>query len=305
MATRKIIQIDEEKCDGCGLCIPNCHEGALQVIDGKARLISDLMCDGLGACLGHCPQDAITVEEREAQPYNETLVMENMVGQGENVVRAHFKHLKEHREFAYLSDGVDYLKTNQSHLPFDAGRLTDAFEVKKETDSTPHTHQGSSLFSMATAPQGSSCPGSASRSFGASTAVTTEVEETPSALSHWPVQMHLVNPAAPHYRGSDVLLAADCVAYAAASFHQQYLKGKTLAIACPKLDSNKEVYLQKLIRMIDEAGINTLTVMIMTVPCCGGLLQIAKMAVGEASVKIPLKAIVIDVQGNKVSEEWV
>jgi hypothetical protein len=117
--------------------------------------------------------------------------------------------------------------------------------------------------------------------------------------------MHLVNPAAPHYRGSDVVLAADCVAYAAGNFHQQYLKGKTLAIACPKLDSNKDVYLQKLIRMIEEAGINTLTVMIMTVPCCGGLLQIAKMAVAEASVKIPLKAIVIDVQGNKVSEEWV
>ena len=107
---RKIIKIDEEKCNGCGLCIPNCPEGALQIIDGKVRLVSDLYCDGLGACLGHCPEGAITIEEREAQIYDERKVMENIVRQGRNVIKAHLKHLKEHNQNEYLKQALDYLK---------------------------------------------------------------------------------------------------------------------------------------------------------------------------------------------------
>lgn len=111
MAKRKIIKIEEEKCNGCGLCIPNCPEGALQIIDGKARLISDLFCDGLGACIGHCPQGAITIEEREAEKYDEKKVMENIVKQGKNTIIAHLNHLKGHNEFGYLKEAMDYLVT--------------------------------------------------------------------------------------------------------------------------------------------------------------------------------------------------
>lgn len=118
---REIIHIDEEKCDGCGLCVPECHEGALQIIDGKAVLVSDLMCDGLGACIGHCPQDALTIEEREAEVYDEVAVMKEMVRKGRNVVIAHMKHLKEHGEHAFLKQGVSYLMENRRQLEFKEG----------------------------------------------------------------------------------------------------------------------------------------------------------------------------------------
>ena len=123
MAKRKIINIDTEKCNGCGLCIPNCPEGALQVIDGKARLVSDLFCDGLGACIGHCPQGAINIEEREAETYDEKKVMENIVKHGKNTIIAHLKHLKDHNEFAYLKVAMDYLVTKGVRIR--PGDLTD------------------------------------------------------------------------------------------------------------------------------------------------------------------------------------
>ena len=115
---REVVKIDEELCDGCEQCIPNCHEGALQMIDGKARLVSDLMCDGLGACLGHCPQGAITIEKREAEPYDETMVMEIMVEKGENTVVAHLLHLKDHNEMEFFKEGVQYLKDHENEIEF-------------------------------------------------------------------------------------------------------------------------------------------------------------------------------------------
>jgi len=120
---RDIIKIDEELCNGCGLCVPNCHEGALQVIDGKVRLISDLMCDGLGACIGHCPEGAITIEHREAEPYNETAVIEDMIAKGKNVIIAHLKHLKDHNETGFLNEGISYLKNNENNLNFDLNEV--------------------------------------------------------------------------------------------------------------------------------------------------------------------------------------
>jgi len=114
---RKIIEIDGRKCDGCGVCIPACPEGAIQLIDGKARLISDLCCDGLGACLGHCPQGAITIEEREAAPYDERQVMANIIRQGTNVIRAHLEHLREHGEDEYLAQAVAVLEENRLENP--------------------------------------------------------------------------------------------------------------------------------------------------------------------------------------------
>lgn len=283
---RKMIQIDEAKCDGCGLCLPNCPEGAIQLIDGKARLISDLFCDGLGACLGHCPQGAITIEEREAEPYNERQVMANIVKQGAPVIHAHLQHLKEHNELDYLRAAMNYLKEN--HLQID---LTNP-QAPGAAPSQP--------------PEGG-CPGSRLMSFAprSSAASTDDAGKRASQLRHWPIQLHLISPRAPHYQGADLLLAADCVPFAMGDFHRDYLQGKALAIACPKLDEGQDVYVEKLAALVDEARINTLTVMIMQVPCCGGLLRLAKEAVARAQRKVPIKCIVVSLQGDLLSEEWV
>jgi NAD-dependent dihydropyrimidine dehydrogenase PreA subunit len=315
---REIIKIDEEKCNGCGLCIPNCHEGALQLIDGKARLISDLMCDGLGACIGHCPQDAITIEEREAAPYDEELVMKDMIPKGKNTIIAHLKHLKDYKEFGFLKQGVRYLKEHEDELDFNLDEVVTAVHGNGETQKEAAKAEVEASGCGSGSPKvhnhdhhhghGGGCPGSQSRSFEPSSQPGGETNTSgtiPSQLNHWPVQMHLINPNAPQFQGADLLLSADCVAYAMGDFHRQYLKGKALAIACPKLDSNKEVYVQKLISLINDAKINTITVMKMEVPCCAGILQMAQMAVENAQRKVPIKGITVSVQGEVQSEDWI
>jgi len=278
---RSIIKIDEGKCNGCGLCVPNCPEGALQIIDGKARLVSDLFCDGLGACLGHCPEGAITVEEREAELYDEKKVMINIVKHGENTIKAHLKHLKDHNQDEFYQQALDYLKEKNIDI--------------SEEDVNPMQHQ-----------HFSGCPGSQTMEFTKETSVKEDLEgKRPSMLTHWPVQMHLISPNAAHYQGADLLLAADCAAFSLGDFHKDYLKGRTLAIACPKLDEGQEIYLEKLKALIDTAKINTLTVMVMQVPCCSGLLRLARKAVEEADRKIPIKLIVVSIQGEILMEEWV
>jgi len=292
---RDMIKIDEDKCNGCGVCVPSCHEGALQIIDGKARLISDLMCDGLGACLNHCPQDAMTIEKRDAEPYDEIKVMEIMVDKGINTVVAHLKHLKDHNETTFLKQAVTWLKENEDQLKF------------KVDDVIRQVHKPK-ISVMQQGHAGGGCPGSAARSIERPSAVpaaSTGNGDAPSELRQWPVQMHLVNPMAPYFRESDMLLAADCVAFAMGNFHSKYLNGRSLGIACPKLDSNQETYVQKLVQMIDQAKINTLTVAIMQVPCCGGLLQQAKMAIEQATRKIPLKLAVVSIEGEILKEEWI
>lgn len=283
---RDIVNIDENLCDGCSLCIPNCHEGALQIIDGKARLVSDLMCDGLGACLGHCPQNAITVEKREAAPYDETEVMTLMIAKGKATVIAHLKHLKEHNETEFLKEGLAVLEKSK------AFNIT---EIMNELNGKPKV----------ITPMGG-CPGSAAQQIKPAFATSnTSAPSTTSALQQWPVQMHLINPKAAFFKKSDFLLAADCTAFAVGGFHSEHLQGKMLGIACPKLDSSKENYMKKLISLIDESEINTLTVMIMEVPCCGGLLQLAQKAVAQATRKVPLKVITVSLQGEIKSEQWV
>ncbi len=282
---RKIIQIDEEKCTGCGLCIPNCQEGALQIIDGKARLISDLFCDGLGACIGHCPEGAIEIIEREAEPYNERKVMETISQKGENTIIAHLNHLKDHNEYGFLQEAISFLKEKK-------------IEINMET-----IH--------GTKPGKSGCPGTEAKDFGNRTETNTpetkaenEFPAVRSELKQWPVQLHLINPQASYFKEADVVLAADCTAFAMGNFHSKYLKGKSLVIACPKLDSNKESYIQKLTAMIAGAKINSLNVVMMEVPCCGGLLQMAKIARETAGRNIPIKKSVISLQGNVLEEEW-
>src|ERR1035437_4975902 len=280
MAKRKIIKINEELCNGCGLCIPACPEGALQVIDGKVRLISDLFCDGLGACLGECPLDAIEMEEREAAPYSERTVMENIVKQGPNTIAAHLKHLAEHGEEEYLKEAIEFLDEKGIKNPL------------KEGDMNEKHFDG--------------CPGSKVQDFRANAKDGKEEGgKRQSQLGQWPIQLHLVSPEAPYYQKADVLLAADCVAYSVGDFHKDYLKGKSIAIACPKLDEGQDVYVEKIKSMIDDAKINTLTVMTMQVPCCMGLVAMARQALQSTKRKIPIKSIIISLQGEVLSEDWV
>jgi ferredoxin len=298
---RSIIKIDEDKCTGCGLCIPNCHEGALQIIDGKARLISDLFCDGLGACIGHCPEDAISIEEREAAPYNETLVMEQMVKKGKNTVLAHLQHLKDHGATDFLNEAIAYIKNNNIDMDITKG------DDKIETQNIV-AHEMAAATSSGC---GGGCPGSAPIVFDIdeeavnNAAKTAPMQETPSELRQWPVQMHLLNPMAPYFLNADVVIGADCAAFAMGNFHSRFLKGKALAIACPKLDSNQESYLQKLISMIDDAKVNSFTVVRMQVPCCGGLTRLVETALANARRKVPVKQAVISHTGEVLSEEWM
>ena len=150
------------------------------------------------------------------------------------------------------------------------------------------------------------CPGSKIQDFSkkGNEATGDETGKRPSELRQWPIQMHLVSPQAPYFEKSDVLLAADCVPFALADFHKDHLKGNTLTIACPKLDSGQETYIEKISALVDEAQINTLTVMIMQVPCCGGLLAITKQGLEKAERKIPLKVVVVSLQGEILSEDW-
>ena len=309
---REIIKIDEEKCDGCGLCIPNCHEGALQIIDEKAVLISDLMCDGLGACIGHCPQDALTIEEREAEPYDEVTVMKEMVLKGKNVVVAHMKHLKDHQEHDFLKQGVQFLLNNKEKLDFNPVEVIQQVHNHGKRESIggpakPHSHEAAPQPVAMESGSACGCPGSREMSFQPEneSESSTVVGDQPSELRQWPVQMHLINPAAGYFQGADLLVAADCVAFSMGNFHSKYLKNKSLVIACPKLDSRQEIYEAKLTALIDQSQVNTLTVMIMEVPCCSGLLQLVQSAVAQAERKVPVKAIQVGIQGQVLAEQWV
>ncbi len=301
---RDILKIDEELCNGCGQCVPNCHEGALQVIDGKVRLISELMCDGLGACIGNCPEGAITIETREAEPYNETRVMEQMTGKGKNTIIAHLKHMKDHGETGFLHEGVTFLKNHKSELGFSLEEvISEVHNHGKSPAQEKHIH----INSMQHVHGKGGCPGSRAMIIEKPSDKNATIisNDQPSELSQWPVQMHLLNANAPYLRGADLLLAADCVAFSMGNFHSKYLKGKALAIACPKLDSGTESYVEKLTAMIDVAKVNTITVMMMEVPCCGGLLQMVRTALGNAARKVPVKRIIAGINGEVIQEDWV
>ncbi len=277
---RQIIRIDEDLCDGCGLCAQGCPEGALQMIDGKARLVSEITCDGLGACIGECPRGAITLETREAAPYDERRTLDTILPMGVNTLRAHLKHLHDHAQTACLDQALAYLQELGVPAP----------EFRAPARPAPaHPH---------------GCPGSAARTLAPRPAAVL-ADGAESQLSQWPVQLHLIAPANPAFQGVDLLLAADCTAFALPDFNQKHLPGKKLAIACPKLDGNQDIYLDKLTALIDEAQVNTITVMIMEVPCCGGLLRLAQMAAQRARRKAPIKAVVVGIDGGIRKEGWV
>lgn len=266
---RKIIEIDEAKCNGCGLCIPNCPEGALQVIDGKARLVSDLFCDGLGACLGECPQGAIQSIEREAEPYDERKVMANIVRQGEHTIVAHLKHLKNHGEHELYKIAVEYLEEQHIPLPQDMTASTKL-------------------------PCG--CPGTLAKKLHSVSAV--DLPSGGSALQQWPVQLKLLNPAAAYFDNADLLVAADCTAFAHGAFHRNFLTGKILVVFCPKLDSDTESYVEKLKEIFLKHDIRSITIVKMEVPCCGGMVVIVKRALAASGKKIKLEIKTLGLDGQ-------
>jgi len=271
---RKIIRIDEDKCNGCGQCIPNCPEGALKIIDNKVRLISDLFCDGLGACIGHCPQGAITVQEREAEKYDERKVMENIVRQGKNVIREHLKHLKDHNEAKHLKDAISYLEEKNIEVP-----------PVEESDKLPCGCPGSKVMDF--------------RSVKDGVALDEPMSKIRSQLKQWPVQIMLVPPYAPYLDNADLLIAADCVPFAYANFHDDLLKGKVLLVGCPKLD-DIGIYQERITQILSNNDVKSITYAHMEVPCCFGLIGVIKEAISKSGKKIPFSDVTIGINGEKV-----
>jgi len=257
---RDIVIIDEDKCDGCGLCVPACAEGAIQIIDGKAKLAADNLCDGLGACLGHCPQDAIKVIQRAADEFDEEAVDQHLKSIGREPI-AHTAPAASH-----------------------AGGGCPSAQVKSFATPAPTA--------------GGGCPSARVMDLDAkSQSQKDEAGQRPSELQQWPIQLHLVPPTAPFLQGSDLLLAADCAPFAYADFHKDILKDKKLLIACPKLDDGSN-YVDKMTAMIQQSDIKSLTVVHMEVPCCTGLIHMAKAAISQSGKDIPLEAITVGIQGD-------
>jgi len=249
---RKIIEIEEAKCDGCGDCIPSCAEGALAVVDGKVKLVRDLLCDGLGACLGTCPKGALRVVERDAEAFDE------------GAVHAHVATLQRHRPPAVAA-----------------------------AVAAPAACPGSRPVELAPRRGLSVLPGEAP-------APPARTAMNGSRLSQWPVQLHLVSPAAPYFQDAELLVAADCVPFAYARFHDHFLAGKRLVVGCPKLD-DLQAYVGKLTEILRRGTIRSVTVVKMVVPCCGGIAQAARQALAQSGKDIPYREVTVGIEGGVVA----
>lgn len=233
---RKIIHIDEDKCNGCGRCAEACHESAIGMVNGKAKLLRDDYCDGMGDCLPECPTGAITFEEREAAEYDEAAV-----------------------------------KANQ--------------QKKEEETHMHHHHEGG-------------CPGSRMREMNRENneAAASAPTQTQSQLRQWPCQIKLVPTSAPFYENANLLIAADCTAYAYANMHQEFMRNKVTIIGCPKLDAVD--YSEKLTEIIKNNNIKSVTIVRMEVPCCGGLEMAAKKAIQASGKFLPWQVVTISIDGR-------
>ena len=257
--TRDIVRIDEDKCDGCGLCVPDCAEGAIRIVDGKARLVAENLCDGLGNCLGACPNDAITIEQRPADEFSEQAVAE---------------HLAEQPQQASCDCSAE------------------AEAAQQAADKLPCGCPGT----MARKLTGGSCAAAASQ------AGTYESTSRPSRLGQWPMQLSLLPPGGDIWHDADVLIAADCVGFAMPDFHERLLAGRTLAIACPKLD-DVQPYVEKLASIFANNSIRSLTVAHMEVPCCGGIVAAVTEALQRSGrTDIPVLELKIGMDGSIVEE---
>jgi len=265
---RQIITIDQEKCNGCGICVTSCHEGALQMINGKAHLIDDLFCDGLGACIKECPQNAITIEEREAEAYNEKIVMDRIIQGGPDVIKAHLKHLYEHMQTEYINQALEVLKERNIEVPDYKGVNIPCNCHTKEK--APKAH------------------------------VSVHTESTSSELQNWPIQLQLINPSAPWLKNADLLIAADCTAFSFPASHSKFLKNKKTIILCPKLDHVAEMYIEKLALIFKEMDINSITILRMEVPCCGGVEVIVQRALQMAQKNIFVKVYTVSTDGELI-----
>jgi len=232
---RKIIKIDEEKCDGCGACVPSCAEGALQIAGGKARLVSEVYCDGLGACLGECPRGAITIEERVEAEFDEQAV--------------------------------------NNHL-------------RKETGGS-------------TEPEPGGCPSALMKLFAKPADIANQQVWGDSMLTHWPVQLALVAPAASFLNEADILLTADCAPFAYSNFHRDFIHNRAVLVACPKLD-DYDAHLNKLTQILRQSSPKSITVVKMEVPCCAGLTHMARKAMALAGKNLPLQEITISARGEVI-----
>ena len=251
---RHIIRIDEARCNGCGLCASACAEGAIRMVDGKAKLVSETYCDGLGACLGKCPVDAITIETREAAAFDPAAVEKHLAAQG------------------------------TPHAPAAHPATAPTVPANKAAPHPPHA----------------GCPGSLARFFkepATDDAAPAAAGSPPSQLRQWPVQLRLVPVTAPWWNGADLLLAADCTAFALGAFHGELLRGRRLAIACPKLDDT-DGYEAKLTAILAQNEIRSVTVAVMEVPCCQGLRLLAERALAASGKAIPLRTVTITVDGR-------
>ncbi|NPV92697.1 MAG: 4Fe-4S binding protein [Firmicutes bacterium] len=232
---RKIIKIDEDRCNGCGLCIDSCHEGALQIVDGVARLVTDSYCDGLGACLPECPAGALAIEEREAEGFDE------------EAVKKHLQGMKA-RQPETLACGCagTHVQAIERPIPI-------AFDLKPKVE---------------------------------------------SELRQWPCQIKLVPVTAPYFDGADLLVAADCTAYAYANIHQDFIRGRVTLIGCPKLDQTE--YAEKLGEILKRNQVKSVTVLRMEVPCCGGMVNSVRSALAASGREIPLDVVTIGIKGEVI-----
>lgn len=302
---RKIINIDENKCTGCGQCIPDCPEGALQLIEGKARLVSDLFCDGLGACIGTCPEGAISIIERDADAYDEKAVMAIIARQGKAVIKAHLEHLIGHGQKTLYETAIEYLIENTIAIP---DHNNAAYPTKIARPGQPSPKQpvpghaaGTCLPGPDTHHPFATCPGSAARSMPRGNGSARGPRPpaggfTSSELRQWPVQLKLLNPAAAYFDNADLLVSADCVPFAYAGFHEEFLHNRIVIIFCPKLDSDIDEYITKLADIFTSHPIKSITVVHMEVPCCGGVRYVVDKALEQSGKKIPVadKTILID-----------
>ena len=263
---RQIITIDEEKCDGCGACVPSCAEGALQVVDGKARLVKQSFCDGLGACLGECPQGALRVVEMWVDAYDEPAVLVHLQQTAPHRIEQHVAHLRAHGMVAA-----------DTAAPAGVAACPSVQMRAWDTDGNAKSRPAPALL------------------FGAGPQSTSASPRQPSALRQWPVQLHLVPIQAPFYADADLALIADCVPFAEPNTHADFIQDHAIAVGCPKLDDGR-AYIAKLAQILRNNEIRSLSVVRMEVPCCGGLEYIARQALALSGKELPLQSVEVNIK---------